>query len=387
MTEGPGRGEAVDRRVKKPSPGSNDAKGRLVEQIAAWLHESPGVNIQVRVMLPTLSNPGRKREFDVLLTGQLAGDAVRVAIECKNEGQAIGVEPMDAFVGKLQDAGIPSRHGVYVSASGYTSGAVERAAAAGIQPLVLEGLTQDRLAMAVREAYQSVIYLLVDLTGVTIESTDPDELLDQTDMHWMFPFRDEAGAIVGSVYDLVWDRWRAGDPPSILGVYRQSLTVPPDWRYVNADRVVPIAVAATVRVLGLVITMPGQAEEVALLDPVTRADERNRFRLSFDVDQSAFPVKTVRTDEELEQHLFAGLPPWVVEVGRIRLPRIRVFHKFYWPPSERFMKAMDERGRALLDAGVDPSATFERTFMEIEGPDLTTIWDSIWEGHPAAHEE
>jgi hypothetical protein len=79
----------------------------------------------------------------VLVTGNMAGYPIRVAIECKNEQLPIGVPKLDAFVGKFKDIGIPVQQGIYVSVSGYTSGMIERATAAGIRPLVLTGLTAD----------------------------------------------------------------------------------------------------------------------------------------------------------------------------------------------------------------------------------------------------
>jgi len=64
---------------------------------------------------------GKKREIDVLLTRDVAGYLVRLAIECKNEGKPIGAKEIDAFIGKLQYVGIPVQHGIFVSASGYTA--------------------------------------------------------------------------------------------------------------------------------------------------------------------------------------------------------------------------------------------------------------------------
>ena len=105
----------IQREVK-----STKDKGRLVEQIVASMHEFSGVKVQQNVFMPTLGNARRKREIDVLLTSNVAGYLVQIAIECKNEKGVIGSPKIDAFVGKLSDIGIPTRHGIYVSASGYT---------------------------------------------------------------------------------------------------------------------------------------------------------------------------------------------------------------------------------------------------------------------------
>src|SRR4051794_40207647 len=111
----------------------NADKGRLVEQIAAMLHETPDVTLESNARIPSLQGNG-SREIDVLISCEVAGYSVRLAIECKNEKDPIGVERIDAFIGKLKDVGIPVQQGIYISASGYTAGAIRRARVEGIRP-------------------------------------------------------------------------------------------------------------------------------------------------------------------------------------------------------------------------------------------------------------
>ncbi len=126
---------------EKKSQHPSATKGKLVEEIVQKMHDSPNVKVERRVFLDSVGGSG-KREIDILLTSSVAGYPVRLAIECKNEKTPIGSPKIDAFVGKLQDVGIPSQLGIYVSASGYTGGAIERARKAGIKTLVLTGLTR-----------------------------------------------------------------------------------------------------------------------------------------------------------------------------------------------------------------------------------------------------
>ena len=70
------------------------------------------------------------------MTTSVYGYPVRWVVECKNE-KLIGFEYIDAFVGKLKYVGIPSQSGIFVSASGYTKGAIERAKDDGIRALTL----------------------------------------------------------------------------------------------------------------------------------------------------------------------------------------------------------------------------------------------------------
>ena len=71
-------------KSKKPEGRSHRSaahrKGRLAEQIAAWLHAEAGVDVKSNVRLPSL-HQNRHREIDVLLTSNVAGYSVRMAIE------------------------------------------------------------------------------------------------------------------------------------------------------------------------------------------------------------------------------------------------------------------------------------------------------------------
>ena len=104
-------------RKKALAADSNKAKGNLVEEIAALLHEGSGVTIERNAKVPVHPNSKRTREVDVLVTGMLAGYPLRIAIECKNYGKPIGVELIGVFKSKLEHIGIPPQHGIYISAS------------------------------------------------------------------------------------------------------------------------------------------------------------------------------------------------------------------------------------------------------------------------------
>jgi len=81
------------------------------------MHQMTGVKVEQNVFLPAQDGSGRKREIDVLLSSQVAGHPVRVAIECKNEKEPIGVQKVGEFIDRLLDVGIPTQLGIYVSAS------------------------------------------------------------------------------------------------------------------------------------------------------------------------------------------------------------------------------------------------------------------------------
>src|SRR5438309_1218933 len=98
-----GRQEYMVKRFSKKKTGgmeSTVSKGKVVERIAALMHDQPGVTVERNRRLPPVSGRGIKREIDVLLTAKVAGYPVQMAIECKNEATAIGSPMIDAFVGK-----------------------------------------------------------------------------------------------------------------------------------------------------------------------------------------------------------------------------------------------------------------------------------------------
>jgi hypothetical protein len=233
---------------KEKSSSSTVTKGRIVERIVALMHDQPGVTVQRNQFLPPVSGTGRKREIDVLITAFVVGYQVRLAVECKNEAKAIGSPMIDAFVGKLQHVGIPSQYGVYVSASGYTADAVERAKTAGIKTLTLHGLNADLLG-SVSDAFQSTIYLHLQVLNEIVTSlTPPSEPKNLN----IFGFYNEKGKLAALLPDLVWQAWIAGQLPLTLGEHEVDLPFPTKLHpEVNGSVVEISALTTKIRVTGL----------------------------------------------------------------------------------------------------------------------------------------
>jgi hypothetical protein len=170
----------VRKRRKQNAPkGSTREKGDVLEEIIAEMHNLPGVKIERNIFLPTIDKSGGTREIDVLITSQVAGFPVRIAIECKNEVKPTGVAKIGEFVDKLNDVGLPVQLGIFVSTSRYESGAIRRAKTAGIRTLLLKNVTGN-LFDEVNRAFQSLIYLLATIATVNIsvseESPKPSNL-------------------------------------------------------------------------------------------------------------------------------------------------------------------------------------------------------------------
>jgi hypothetical protein len=364
------------RRSKKSQKGSQSvSKGRLVEQIAAKLHQWQGVDVQTNVKI-TLPGKKRKPEIDVLLIGNFAGYPIRIPIECKNEKDPIGVEKMDAFIGKLQSANIPVQQGIYISASGYTRDALEGAEEVGIRPLILTGLTQDRLSAAVTEAFQSVIYLLGNFIGMRV----PDHVKGGFSFQEISIFFDKEGTACGYIPDPVHRMWVAGTIPTTIGEHEIPLILPEGW-YHRIKGVIqpPIPLIIKVRVSGVVLTVKGKATQHILINASSKTPERGQFNVSFDIQDGVYPITNIHSEDELSSYIEkSGLLR--VTIGRIPLPRIR-FQWMYWPPSERTVRLTYGIWRAMLAgeiADIDPLS-----LADIEGTDLSAIWEPVWEEHPS----
>jgi hypothetical protein len=364
-------------RGKKTEPLSM-SKGRLVEEIVEKMHSSSSnVRVQRRVFLEPVGG-GRKREIDVLLTSSVAGYPVRVAIECKNEAKKIGSPKIDAFVGKLQDVGIPTQLGIYVSTSDYTGGAIERARKAGIRTLGLTGLTKDRLSAAVERAFQSMVYLFADTAQLQVENEVPtvEEFAE------LCIFYDADGVPRATLGDMVWQAWVEGLVSSDPGEHELRFQVPDGWHSVVDGKKVPAgALSAVIRVVGFVATFSGEARQHTLFDAANKRAERWRTDLAFDGSlEPSYPMRVFWAKEELREYLESQKAVRVV--GRLRLPRIRV-GPMYWPPSERTTKKVGEIMEAYKAGKIPDPRPLK--FAEIEGMDLNTVFEPIWRGPLEGH--
>lgn len=359
---------------RKGSAISNRRVGDVLEDLVALLHESPGIDVQKRVCLPVQHQSGRKREIDILISGHLSGYPISVAIECKNYRKPIGVSLIDEFKGKLEDVGIPVQQGIFVTSGRFTAGALDRAKTIGMKTLQLSGLTSDRLAQEVYDAFQSVVFLLADITKISVLAKSSSELE-------LFLI-DSGGNPTGYLMDLVWLKWRDGDIPREIGEHSVELDLPQNWSLSTSDKPAGTP-SASVYVSGLVVTVPGTASNVALEDQPSGLIERFRIKATFDTSQQSYPVTVARTEQQLQEVIDA--PARAHVVVRIPLPRIRI-NGLNWPPSDRTLAEIAYLSHRAFRAGYgfrDLSNILD--LGRIEGQDLRTMWEPIASSHPAAN--
>jgi hypothetical protein len=350
-------------------------KGKVLEAVVASLHDAPDVKVERNVRLPTLRDPERKREIDVLVNGLFAGYPVRIAIECKNRKSVLDVPYIDAYIGKLQDVGIPTQHGIIVSPLGFTAGAVARAKEVGIATLILTGLNPERLSAKITQAIQSVVYLLLEIKSLSITTKIPRA--DNTFQLWFL--YDREAQIQGAIPDLIWEKWVEGTLPLEIGDHEFELVIPEDWQLYVDGRFEPVISAkAKIEIVGVLVTIEGEATQHALLDAANRQVNRFKTKVSFDTTQKTYPVTTVTDEEDLRDYL-EQLPEKIkLSMGRFPLPRIK-FYSLYWPLSAR---ATTELASLTARCQAEKRKASDEELAKIEGSDLRTIWDPIWSENP-----
>jgi hypothetical protein len=363
---------------KKGRTANNKQKGKLVEGIVAMFHDDPNVKVERNVELVGRTGT-TSREIDVLVTAGVVGYEVRFAFECKNEAKPIGVSYIDAFRGKLDYLGIPRQHGVFVSTSGYTKGALEVANDASIRTLTLQGLTKDKLASVMLDAFQHIVYLLPEITEISI-TNEIDEVSTPYAEGEMITFRDKDGHVCGSVPDLIWNAWIRGEVSSAFGEHKLNLSMPSHWHYIVAGKEEKLlAMSGKVTVKGIIITRPGKATRHVLLDAASKTLFKMNMSSNFDNSPQTLPVTIVRSEDELNAFILnrKGIN---VTVGRFRLPRMR-WDAMYYPASERVARITIGRMKAFAAGKIPDPRPF--SFEELEGTDLSTVFEPIWPEHPA----
>jgi hypothetical protein len=328
------------------------AKGNILEDLVAMMHEVPGVLVEKRKRLPVLkSNRRRGREIDVLLTSNVAGYEVRIALGCKNEARTLDTSAVDNFIRILTEVGIPLQHGILVSANGYTRDAQDAASSCGIRTLVFEGLNADRLGQEINAALKSIVYLLVSQFNLSMLSYV--EKSWGNDPRFITGVLDRDDEPPGTqIMTCVWELWVSGAIPAMIGEHLICLkpkSAEATWFAVGA-----------VTVAGWMASAPGTFSHGILKD--TEADKIDRVHISatFDEIKGPLTLEPVNSEEALADILKKER---MAVVMRVRVPRI-VSDVGYWPPTTQAM----ERAKALFDDGQPV------TFDAIEGTNILDAW-------------
>jgi len=356
---------------------STVTKGKLIEAIVASMHEGNDVTVERNVKLtPIGGSQAPMREIDVLLSSHVCGYPARWAIECKNYKKRIGAPFIDQFVGKLQDVGIPPQFGIFVTTSDYSKGAIEQAKKVGIRLLLIKDGLRD-LGLDIQHAIQTTVFLLPVVNGITIQNF---AFTPMSSFEAVILFNKQ-GEAVHSIPDSIWFAWVSGHIQPVLGEHEIELDMSDElYQRIEGKLTRVIKIVVQVKILGLMQQFTGTTLLHHLQNATTHLIEKQQLKTNFPPPiPGSYLLKPIQTEEQLEQEMHA--PTIVAITSRICLPRINFWNAFYWPPSERVAKIVNEQMQAF-EAGLIPDP---RPFniSELEGSDLTTIFEQISSLHPA----
>ena len=114
-------------------PKRTNAFQKLILRIYQQLN-SPGGRVEESVLLSERGG-GTPREVDILLHSRVFGIDLRIAVECRGRKHKDDIIWIDGLIGKYRDLGIDKV--VAVSKSGFSQGAIDKAAASGIETFTL----------------------------------------------------------------------------------------------------------------------------------------------------------------------------------------------------------------------------------------------------------
>lgn len=276
----------------------------------------------------------------------------------------------------MNDVGLPVQLGIFVSTNRYESGAIRRAKAAGIKLFRLDGI-KNNLSQAVKDAFQSEIYLLLTITSIAVSNNISDEASPRDILF----FRGVDGEICGSVPDLVWKEWKSGHLPNKIGNYKISLSLPKGWKQIVNDKIAEVSgIKVKYEITGYAISFPGTINQYNFVNIEDGRIEKSQIVAKFSSPSGKYPVIHLKTENELTDFKNQAKDGFNMYIGRFLLPRIK-WLALYWPPSKTATEKLNKKMKDALQQGKDFDLN-SISLSEIEGDDLSIIWDPIIE-HPA----
>lgn len=352
------------------STSQNYERGRLLEVLVARIQAASSSDVKTRALLPAKNDSSRTREIDVLVTIPWVLKSLHVAFECRNWSRKVRVKDISEFADKLLDVGIPATQGIYVTTVGYTRDAEARARELGIQTLVLEGLTPDRLTTAVHRALHTtaVVFLQVFALQPLNDVTAPGQQFERPLSISLADFDEALGPILGMaphvshLLSRLSDLWLEGHIPQTLGVHGGAFRVPDGFTLPNLEPIRRGLIWCNLRVHAVMFSREGTVELLSLYDAASRAQRQRHAVLGFPEPHTSYSERVIESEEELSNLLReVSVVPGIIE--RVACPRIQ-FGTFWWPVSPHALK----RAKKLQESGVEPS------FLNVEGPNLARAW-------------
>jgi len=305
-----------------------DKKWKLVEKVVAAAFDEPNVTVQRNVRLRSLRRKGGNgglREIDVLITGELIGQKVNFAIECKDYKRKVDSHHIDAFIGKLYDVGLATQTSIFVTTRGYTTQAIERAHEVGMKALVLRHGEEADGKIKILHAIQSHIFLLCSVAEIEFKTEDT---IDFTTLEH-FKFFDKNGVFIGLLPDFMWESWIRELPPPHLGKYSYKLKINDDFNYLeNGQKNTVEYIRVECQISALVLQFTGEANQVHLVN--AHEGKTERYRLNADFSSSTPTHFHFQDEDTLQKFLNQQGVIAKIEFPRLKLPKIVMNQGLLW---------------------------------------------------------
>lgn len=152
-------------------------KGVAYEKAVAAVQALMDPNSKVEHNVRLNDSLGEKRQFDVIVKGQIGGHPMLVVIECKDQKRKAGMPQIEAFYVKARSVGANAM--IFVSRSGFTKTAIAKANACNVAPYsLLKKDDQHSLPVSVRWFMESYAW---SQTRFSFFCKDPEEQLECPD--------------------------------------------------------------------------------------------------------------------------------------------------------------------------------------------------------------
>lgn len=346
----------------------NEQKGRLLEAVVAALYTSPEVTVRRNVLYPVSDGRSKAPEIDVLISGNVAGYLVQFAIECKNyTKKPIGPDLINAFLGKLDDVGIPTQQGIFITTTRFTDGAIKRAAKTGLKLLVLNGLSDDRLSPLLIDAIRSIAFLVPEIREIRTQDYTGKLQAFETLL-----FYNDEGVAKSSVVDIVYELWQQGSIEHTVGMHEIKIGVPEGLRPAGSISTEDLTTTVIVRVYASVVNIMGKASHYKLIDPETHRVQKEYIEANFPVTAERYPLNVFYSESELQGFWNARKTDFNITQEKIKIPRVK-FGFIFWPPSERVQQKFNAFIQEQSD--VMKALAEHNPFKGIEGDDLAAAWE------------
>lgn len=202
------------------------------------------------VVTPNDSITGKRtcvpRQVDVSIRKKVGQFELLIALDCKDHGRPLDVKDVEEFMGLAQDVG--AHKAGMVAAKGFSDTAKKRAQDAGIELY--------RVVDTGDHDWKSIVELpaVIEFTGVTKFSLtflapgeEPFEPPATKDLRALMLF-DEQEQKLGTVRDLIGQKWNAREIPEQPGEYRNLPLAPKPTKYQSGGRFHRARVAVNVLV-------------------------------------------------------------------------------------------------------------------------------------------